>query len=139
MDDLIGCGVYYGSAPAEALRYRDEEIVVVGAANSAGQAALHLAGYARRVTMVVRGSSLEKSMSRYLTDRINASESIDVRLHSRVVRAEGDERLEALVIADTATGKGRAPAGRRALRPNWRRARSRRASLGGSAAMRRGS
>ena len=105
VDDLIGRGVYYGSAPAEALRYRDQEIVVVGAANSAGQAALHLAEYARRVTMVVRGSSLEKSMSRYLTDRINASESIDVRLHSRVVRAESDDRLEALVIADTATGR----------------------------------
>ncbi len=103
VEELIGRGVHYGSAPAEALRYRGRDIAVVGAANSSGQAALHLAEHARKVTVLVRGSSLEKSMSRYLVDRIEAGDSIDVLLNSRVVRAEGADHLEALVVADTAT------------------------------------
>jgi thioredoxin reductase (NADPH) len=99
VEELLGRGVYYGSAPAEALRYRDRVVAVVGAANSAGQAALHLAAYARRVVLIVRGDSLETSMSSYLVERINRQENIEVKLNSRVSRAEGDERLEALVLA----------------------------------------
>ncbi len=104
VEELIGCGVHYGSAPAEALRYRGRDVAMVGAANSAGQAALHLAQHARNVTLVVRGSSLEKSMSRYLVDRIKACEGIEVMLNSRVVRAEGDDHLKALIVADSAAG-----------------------------------
>jgi thioredoxin reductase (NADPH) len=102
VEELIGRGVHYGSAPAEALRYRGRDVAVVGAANSSGQAALHVAEHARKVTVLVRGSSLEKSMSRYLVDRIEACDSIDVLLNSRVVLAEGADHLEALVVADTA-------------------------------------
>jgi thioredoxin reductase (NADPH) len=76
----------------------------VGAANSAGQAALDLAQHATHVTLLVRGDSLEKSMSHYLTERIDATANITVRLNSRVAAAEGNARLEALVIADTETG-----------------------------------
>ena len=72
VEELIGCGVSYGSAPAEAAGHRDQEVVLVGGANSAGQAALHLAAYARSVTMIVRADSLEASMSRYLVERITA-------------------------------------------------------------------
>lgn len=104
VEELIGSGVHYGSAPAEALRYRGRDVAMVGAANSAGQAALNLAQYARKVTLLVRGSSLEKSMSRYLVDRINTCDAIDVLLDSRVVRAEGDDHLESLIVADAAAG-----------------------------------
>jgi thioredoxin reductase (NADPH) len=104
VEELIRCGVHYGSAPAEVLRYRGRDVALVGAANSAGQAALHLAQHARKVTVVVRGSSLEKSMSRYLVDRMQACEAIDVLVNARVIRAEGADHLEALTIADSATG-----------------------------------
>ena len=96
VEELIGCGVHYGSAPAEALRYRGRDVAMVGAANSAGQAALHIAEHARKVTLLVRGSSLERNMSRYLVDRIQACDKIEVLLNSRVVRAEGTDHLEAL-------------------------------------------
>jgi thioredoxin reductase (NADPH) len=99
VDELIGSGVYYGSAPAEALRYVGRDVAVVGAANSAGQAVLHLAQYVRQVTLIVRGSSLEKGMSSYLCERVLATPNIEVRLNSSVIRAEGEERLESLLIA----------------------------------------
>ena len=102
VEELIGRGVHYGSAPAEALRYRGGNVAMVGAANSAGQAVLHIATYARKVTLLVRGSSLEKSMSRYLVDRIQTCDAIDVVLNAHVVRAEGTDHLEALIIADSA-------------------------------------
>jgi thioredoxin reductase (NADPH) len=98
VEELLGRGVYYGSAPAEALRYRDGVVAVVGAANSAGQAVLHLAAYARRVVLIVRGESLEKSMSTYLVERIKRQENIEVKLNSQVTRAEGEQRLEALTL-----------------------------------------
>jgi thioredoxin reductase (NADPH) len=104
VEELIGCGVHYGSAPAEALRYRGRDVAVVGAANSAGQAALHLAQHARKVAVLVRGASLEHGMSRYLVDRIQACDAIDVLVNSQVVRAEGTDHLEALIIADSAAG-----------------------------------
>jgi thioredoxin reductase (NADPH) len=103
VEELLGAGVHYGSAPAKAVYYRDRDVAIVGAANSAGQAALHLASYARRVTIVCRGPSLETRMSRYLVDRIEASANIDVRVGSEVVRAEGDGRLESLLVRETAT------------------------------------
>lgn len=104
VEELIGCGVHYGSAPPEALRYRGRDVAVVGAANSAGQAALHLAQHARKVTVLVRGASLEHGMSRYLVDRIQACDAIEVLVNSQVVRAKGTDHLEALIIADSAAG-----------------------------------
>ena len=77
MDELIGAGVHYGSSPSEAALCRNCDVVVVGGANSAGQAALHLADVARSVTVVCRSDSLDRGMSRYLVDRIEAHERID--------------------------------------------------------------
>ena len=78
---------------------------VVGAGNSAGQAALHFADYADRVTVLVRGESLAKSMSQYLVDRIEKHETIDVRLQTEVVACYGDEHLEAVTLRDNAAGE----------------------------------
>jgi thioredoxin reductase (NADPH) len=100
VERLIGAGVFYGSSPSEAPLYRDGEVVVVGGANSAGQAALHLAEFARRVTMVVRGDSLAKAMSRYLVERIEAHGRIEVRTRSRVIAARGADRLETVLVVD---------------------------------------
>jgi len=104
IERLVGSGIHYGSAPAEARTYRGGQVAVVGAANSAGQAAIDLAQHAAHVTLLVRGDSLAKSMSHYLTERIEATANITVRLNSRVAGADGNARLEALVIADTETG-----------------------------------
>ena len=78
VEQFVGRGVHYGSATEAGLTYGDSHVIVVGGANSAGQAALHLATYARHVTMLVRGESLARSMSRYLLDRIEAHERITV-------------------------------------------------------------
>jgi thioredoxin reductase (NADPH) len=99
VDDFLGRGVHYGSSAGVASDYRDCRVVVVGGANSAGQAALHLAGYARHVTMVVRGRSLEKIMSRYLIERIEAHDRITVRTQSAISRAEGRTSLERIVVS----------------------------------------
>ena len=100
-EDLIGCGVSYGSAPAQAASHADHDVVLIGGANSAGQAALHLAGYARSVTVVVRAASLEAAMSRYLVDRIRAHPRISVRTGTCVVAAHGTPRLSAVTLADS--------------------------------------
>jgi hypothetical protein len=86
-------GQRYGSAPAQAPSDRDQDVVLVGGANSAGRAALHLAGDARSVTMVVRAASLEAGMSRHLVDRITAHPRITVRIGTCVRRASGSLRL----------------------------------------------
>jgi thioredoxin reductase (NADPH) len=100
VEALMGSGVTYGSAPAEAADHRDHDVVLIGGANSAGQAALHLAVYARSVTMIVRADSLEAGMSRYLVDRIVPNPKITVLTRSRIIAACGDRRLEAVMIAD---------------------------------------
>jgi thioredoxin reductase (NADPH) len=79
-------------------------VYVVGAANSAGQAALHLAGHAKRVVLLVRGDTLEKSMSKYLVERVHEAENIDVRLRTEVTATRGDGHLESITIADRAAG-----------------------------------
>ncbi len=98
VERFTGAGVYYGAALAEAKTCTDEVIFVVGGANSAGQAAMHFARYARRVVMLVRGPSLEKSMSKYLIDQIAAESNIEVWSRSEVVEAMGDGHLERLRI-----------------------------------------
>ncbi len=97
---LAGAGVYYGAAMTEAIACRDEEVFVVGGANSAGQAAMHLSKYARKVTMLVRGVSLAATMSQYLIDQIAATSNITVRCRVNVVEAHGADHLEAITIAD---------------------------------------
>jgi thioredoxin reductase (NADPH) len=95
-DRLTGRGIYYGAALVEATSCKDEEVFVVGAANSAGQAALHFAKYARKVTMLVRGSGLSATMSKYLIDEIERTSNIVVETQTQVIAAEGEERLEVL-------------------------------------------
>jgi thioredoxin reductase (NADPH) len=95
--DFTGAGVYYGAALTEARSCTQQHVVVIGAANSAGQAAVHFSGYASRVTMLVRGDSLAKSMSAYLIEQIEALDNIDVQTRTEAVAAEGDNgRLKRL-------------------------------------------
>ena len=104
LEALTGIGVFYGAATAEAMAMKDREVFVVGGANSAGQAAVHLAGYAARVTMLVRGRSLADSMSEYLVTQIAGTANIAVRHGVEVVGGTGTGRLEGLTISDRASG-----------------------------------
>jgi thioredoxin reductase (NADPH) len=105
LERLVGLGVFYGAAGVEAPALAGEEVYVVGGANSAGQAALHLAKFAARVTLLVRGESLEAGMSDYLITQIAATPNVTVRLRTRVVDGGGAERLEHLTLEDGATGQ----------------------------------
>ena len=103
VDDLIGRGVYYGAGRSEAARCGGDNVVVVGAGNSAGQAVMSLADASAKVTMVVRGASLTKSMSAYLVERIKRHPLIDVRLQTEVTAVhETGDRLGAVTITDAA-------------------------------------
>ena len=104
LEALRGVGVFYGAAVAEAKAMQGQDVYVVGAGNSAGQAALHLSKYASRVTLLVRGDSLARSMAEYLITEIEASRNIEIRLNSRVVDGGGEGRLERLVLEDLASG-----------------------------------
>src|ERR687898_619045 len=104
LEALVGAGVFYGAAVSEARAVEGQEVYVVGGANSAGQAAIHLSKYASRVTLLVRGSKLTASMSEYLIKEIEAANNIDVRVNARVVDGGGKGRLEHLVLKNTATG-----------------------------------
>jgi thioredoxin reductase (NADPH) len=98
--ELSGQGVYYGSALTEARACADQHVVVIGGANSAGQAAVYFSKYAGRVTMLIRGDSLSKSMSHYLIEQVEALPNVEVRLGAQAVAADGDDRLRALRIRD---------------------------------------
>jgi thioredoxin reductase (NADPH) len=102
--DLTGRGVYYGSALTGATGCAGQDVYVVGGANSAGQAAVFLAKAARSVTILVRGPSLEKSMSYYLIQQIEGTATINVRTCTEVAGASGDDHLEQLTLRDTSTG-----------------------------------
>ena len=104
LEALVGAGVFYGAAVSEARAVEGQEVYVVGGANSAGQAAIHLSKYASRVTLLVRGSKLAVSMSEYLIKEIEAANNIDVHFNSRVVNGGGKGRLEHLVLKNTASG-----------------------------------
>jgi thioredoxin reductase (NADPH) len=103
VEKLAGAGVYYGAAQTEALSCKDEDVYIVGGANSAGQAAMHFSTVARSVTMLVRGDSLEKGMSQYLVDEIRERPNISVCLGSQVVEVHGDDHLET-ITSQTADG-----------------------------------
>jgi thioredoxin reductase (NADPH) len=104
IERLTGAGVYYGAAITEALACRDKDVYIVGAGNSAGQAAMYLSKYAGSVTILARGGSLAASMSQYLIAQLEAQEKIKVWTGSSVVEAKGTTSLEAITIADVATG-----------------------------------
>ena len=104
-EQLTGKGIYYGAAVSETSSVRGEHVHIVGAANSAGQAAIHFATVAERVTMLVRGKTLSASMSHYLAERIQVTPNIDIRYHSAVAEVCGHERLERVVILDTDRGE----------------------------------
>jgi thioredoxin reductase (NADPH) len=102
--ELTGRGVYYGSTATEGPSCADTDVYIVGGANSAGQAALFFAGYARSVTLVVRGDSLERSMSFYLIQQLAATGNIRVRTGTEVVAAQGTTHLETLTLCDSKQG-----------------------------------
>jgi thioredoxin reductase (NADPH) len=102
--DLTGRGVYYGSALTEASACLGQDVYIVGGANSAGQAAVYLSRHAKSVTILVRGSSLERSMSYYLIRQIEEVPNISVRTCTEVIEASGDDHLEFLTLRNTATG-----------------------------------
>ena len=98
LEKLTGAGVYYGAAITEALSCKEDDVYIVGGANSAGQAAMYFSKFARRVIMLVRGPSLTASMSQYLIDEIEATPNIEVRAHTQVVECVGETSLEKLVV-----------------------------------------
>jgi thioredoxin reductase (NADPH) len=104
LDEMTGRGVYYGSALTEAAACSGQDVYIVGGANSAGQAAVYLSRGARSATILVRGPSLERSMSFYLVQQIENIPNISVRTCTEVIRAEGADHLETLTLRNTATG-----------------------------------
>lgn len=98
VDHFQGAGVYYGAGTTEAMSCQDEEVYIVGGANSAGQAAMYFSKFAKRIVMLVRGPSLNATMSQYLIDQIHRTANIEVEVHSSVVEALGGERLERISI-----------------------------------------
>jgi len=113
VDEFSGRGVYYGAAVTEALSCTDDDVYIVGAANSAGQAAVYFAASARSVTLLVRGDALEKSMSAYLVEQIRALPNVRVRLNTEVVEGRGGDHLEGITVLDRVSGA------REQLATNW--------------------
>jgi thioredoxin reductase (NADPH) len=104
IDQITGAGVYYGASITEALSCQDNPVFVVGAGNSAGQAAIYLAQYASKVVMLVRGDSLAAKMSQYLVSRIEQTSNIEVLLESEVASVSGSDHLESVTVRDCKTG-----------------------------------
>jgi thioredoxin reductase (NADPH) len=100
LEALVGSGVYYGAAMSESRAMQDQDVFIVGAGNSAGQAAVHLATHARTVTLLVRGDSFAASMSCYLVRSIESTSNIVIRHRTQVVDGDGDGHLEHLVLLD---------------------------------------
>jgi thioredoxin reductase (NADPH) len=105
LEELTGRGVYYGTNAGEASQCRGDDVYIVGAANSAGQAALNLARFAKRVVLVARHSTLMDTMSQYLVERITSAPNIDVRYRTEVVAGRGTGHLEALTLANRDSGR----------------------------------
>jgi thioredoxin reductase (NADPH) len=104
-DRFAGSGVFYGAARSEASSTQGQDVFLVGAGNSAGQAALFFANHARSVTLLVRGDALAKSMSYYLIEEMKTKPNISVELRSEVADAHGVDHLEAIDVIDHATGR----------------------------------
>jgi thioredoxin reductase (NADPH) len=103
-DRLLGAGVYYGAGASEAQLTKGQDVYVVGAGNSAGQAAMHFSAHAKRVFIVAREASIEETMSAYLVDRIRAAPNVEVLTRTVVVEIAGDTMLGEITLADCATG-----------------------------------
>jgi thioredoxin reductase (NADPH) len=110
VERLTGAGVYYGAAMTEARACKDENVFIVGGANSAGQAAMYFSKYAKKVTMLVRADSLTNSMSKYLIDQIAGTSNIEVRTQCQVVEALGESRLSCLKLCNGIGGEEIVPA-----------------------------
>ena len=106
-DRLQGRGIYYGAGASEAALCGDGHVVIVGGGNSAGQAALHFARYASKVTMVLREDSLKRNMSEYLVDRVSSTSKMEVLCNSEVAALEGDDILRSVTIRNQQTGEER--------------------------------
>ena len=104
-DRLVGKGIFYGAARSEAPNTHGLDVQIIGAGNSAGQAAMFFSTHARSVTILYRGETLEKSMSRYLVDQLATRANIRVLFRTEVTAAHGDNSLEAIDVRDAATGK----------------------------------
>jgi thioredoxin reductase (NADPH) len=104
LEALVGAGVFYGAASAHARALQDAEVVIVGAGNSGGQAAVHLARYASQVTVVARGESLADTMSAYLVREVESNARIAVRTGTEITDGGGDGRLEWLELTDRTGG-----------------------------------
>lgn len=100
---LVGRGIYYGAARTEAIGVRGKDVYLIGGGNSAGQSALFFADYASQVTLLIRASSLEKSMSQYLIDQLRAKPNITVCLNTNLTAVHGQGHLEAITVQDTVT------------------------------------
>ena len=107
VERLTGAGVYYGATLTEAAYYRDEEVFIVGGANYAGQAAVFFARYARKVTILVRSTSLNKGMSHYLVEQIKAIENIEILTRAEVIEVCGQDKLEAVIVQNADTSDTR--------------------------------
>jgi thioredoxin reductase (NADPH) len=111
MDRLQGAGVYYGGTSTEAISCRDEDVLIVGGANSAGQAAMFFSQYAKRVVMLVRGDSLATTMSQYLIEQVQATQNIHIEYRTRVLEVHGADRLESVsIVCDLSGDINRVPA-----------------------------
>jgi thioredoxin reductase (NADPH) len=105
VEPLIGASIYYGAATSEAMNYQGRKVFVIGGANSAGQGAIFLSRYASEVTILIRGDSLYKSMSRYLIDQIERTENILLRVNTEVMAVSGDVRLETVTLKNNVSGE----------------------------------
>ena len=106
-DRLFGAGVYYGAGASEAKLCGNEHVVMVGAGNSSAQASLHIAHYARKVTIVMRGERLNENVSEYLVDRVTLTPNIELMPKSKVVALHGDDMLRAVTVRNCETGEER--------------------------------
>ena len=110
LEELVDRGVFYGYSPSDARQYTGGDVYVIGGANSAGQAVVHLSAYADSVTLLYRGSSLEAGMSRYLIDEIESKPNVAVRLGTRVVGGAGEDRLARIDLDDGSAATTTVPA-----------------------------
>jgi len=105
IEPFIGGSVYYGAATSEAVHYKDKKVFVIGGANSAGQGAMFLSRFASEVTVLIRGDSLQTSMSQYLIDQIDGTENISLVTNTEVTAVHGSDRLEAITITNNKSGE----------------------------------
>ncbi len=104
VESLEGRSVYYGAAISEAVHFRGRKVFVIGGANSAGQGAMFLSRFAEEVTIVIRGESLTRSMSRYLIDQIESADNISLRVETEVAEVSGTEHLKTITLRSAVTG-----------------------------------